>query len=249
MKPVSATASDSLVTFEDQLRLTQAEAESAAAIIVGAPALTARARPRFGPGRTCEPLARVMDRGINRAEEAGVDPASLVVVEATATAGEDSVRVRRNGYGSADWIRAPTTSVRIVLGWDGAGSTGPAHPDQQPQMAVRPPEVYVATDGEPVGAIRESLSEVIDPDLGVNIVDLGMVRRVALEDRTAVITMSLTSAACPLMEVIERQVEERLAQLPCIEGFRITWQWIPAWKPADITTSGRDQLRAIGFGI
>jgi metal-sulfur cluster biosynthetic enzyme len=61
--------------------------------------------------------------------------------------------------------------------------------------------------------------------------------------------MTLTSAACPLTGVMENQIRTALTSLGCIEDFRVDWQWVPAWRPADITDSGREQLRAIGFTI
>ncbi|MFZ0166643.1 MAG: hypothetical protein WAL12_23940, partial [Trebonia sp.] len=69
------------------------------------------------------------------------------------------------------------------------------------------------------------------------------------EGRTAVITMTLTSAACPLTHVMESQIRTGLAALDCVEDFRVDWQWLPAWRPADITDSGREQLGAIGFSF
>ena len=83
----------------------------------------------------------------------------------------------------------------------------------------------------------------------MNIVDLGFVRAVTAEGQTAVIAMTLTSAACPLTGVMENQIRTELAPLGCIEDFRVDWQWVPAWRPADITDSGREQLRAVGFTI
>jgi metal-sulfur cluster biosynthetic enzyme len=83
----------------------------------------------------------------------------------------------------------------------------------------------------------------------VNIVDLGFVRAVSIQERTAVITMTLTSAACPLTGVLESQIHTELAPLEGIDGFRVDWQWLPAWRPADMTDSGREQLRAIGFTL
>ncbi|HLN66110.1 MAG TPA: metal-sulfur cluster assembly factor, partial [Streptosporangiaceae bacterium] len=102
---------------------------------------------------------------------------------------------------------------------------------------------------ERAAGVRAALSEVIDPDLGVNIVDLGFVRSVAVQGQTAVITMTLTSAACPLTSVMESQIRAGLTALGGIEDFRVDWQWVPAWRPADITDSGRQQLRAIGFNL
>jgi metal-sulfur cluster biosynthetic enzyme len=90
---------------------------------------------------------------------------------------------------------------------------------------------------------------VIDPDLGVNVVDLGFVRAVTVAGQTAVITMTLTSAACPLTSVMESQIQAGLNLVDGIDGFRVDWQWVPAWRPADITDAGREQLRAIGFTI
>ena len=60
---------------------------------------------------------------------------------------------------------------------------------------------------------------------------------------------SSISAACPLTNVMESQIRTELAQVRGVGDFRVDWQWIPAWRPADITDGGREQLRAIGFTI
>ena len=111
------------------------------------------------------------------------------------------------------------------------------------------PAGSAAAPGPEAIAVRDALAEVIDPDLGVGIVDLGFVRAVAVAERTAVITMTLTSAACPLTRVLEDQIRTALDPVDGVDGFRVDWQWVPAWRPADITESGREQLRAIGFTI
>ena len=234
---------------EPQLRVTEGDARAALRAVTGQPVIPARARLRFGPGRTCEAIARLLDRAIARAEAAGLDPRLLVVADGSAEAGEDIVRVRRKAHGVADWIHSPTCRVRIVLRPAGlhatarpAGPTGPAPAD--PVAPARPAEPTAEA-----AAVRDALAEVIDPDLGVNIVDLGFVRGVAVDGRTAVIAMTLTSAACPLTGVLEDQIRAGLAPLDCVDDFRVDWQWIPAWRPSDITESGRDQLRAIGFTI
>ena len=239
---------------EPQLRVTESDARAALRAVTGKPVIPARARLRFGPGRTCEAIARLLDRAIVRAEAAGLDPRLLVVADGSAEAGEDIVRVRRKAHGVADWIHSPTCRVRIVLRPAGlhatglhatgrpAGPTGPAPADPVAPAPPAEPSVEAA-------AVRDALAEVIDPDLGVNIVDLGFVRGVALDGRTAVITMTLTSAACPLTGVLEDQIRAGLVPLGCVDDFRVDWQWIPAWRPADITDSGREQLRAIGFTV
>ena len=239
---------------EPRLRIAEPDALTALRAVNGQPAVAARARLRFGPGRTCEPLARLLDRAIVRAEAAGLDPASLIVADGSAAAAEDIVRVRRGTYGAAGWIASPTCHVRIVLRPAGLHATAvadlpaePGPPEPLPPRAAAPAVPAEPSAGQ--AAVRAALSDVIDPDLGVNIVDLGFVRAVAIEGRTAVITMTLTSAACPLTHVMESQIRTGLAALDCVEGFRVDWQWLPAWRPADITDSGREQLSAIGFSF
>ena len=96
--------------------------------------------------------------------------------------------------------------------------------------------------------VEEALRDVIDPELGINIVDLGLVYGVALgPDSTAVIDMTLTSAACPLTDVIEDQTSQVLDGV--VPDFRINWVWMPPWGPERITDDGREQLRALGFNI
>ena len=234
---------------EPQLRVTEGDALVALHAVTGQPVIPARARLRFGPGRTCEAIARLLDRAIVRAEAAGLDPRLLVVADGSAEAGEDIVRVRRKAHGVADWIHSPTCRVHIVLRPAGLHATARpagARPPAPADPAAPPPPAEPSGDA---AAVRDSLAEVIDPDLGVNIVDLGFVRGVAVEGRTAVITMTLTSAACPLTGILEDQVRTALAPLGCVDDFRVDWQWIPAWRPADISEAGREQLRAIGFTI
>ncbi len=96
--------------------------------------------------------------------------------------------------------------------------------------------------------LLEALRDVVDPELGVNVVDLGLVYGVTLEtDQTATIDMTLTSAACPLTDVIEDQTRVALDGL--VQDFRINWVWLPPWGPEKITEDGREQLRALGFNV
>lgn len=96
--------------------------------------------------------------------------------------------------------------------------------------------------------VEEALRDVIDPELGINIVDLGLVYGVSIDQNNqAVIDMTLTSAACPLTDVIEDQAAAALEGITA--GQRINWVWMPPWGYERITPEGRDQLRAIGFNV
>jgi metal-sulfur cluster biosynthetic enzyme len=96
--------------------------------------------------------------------------------------------------------------------------------------------------------VKEALYDVVDPELGIHVVDLGLIYNLVLDDdNTAVIDMTLTSAACPLQDVIEDQTRSALDGL--VKDFRINWVWMPPWGPDKITDDGREQLRAIGFNV
>jgi metal-sulfur cluster biosynthetic enzyme len=96
--------------------------------------------------------------------------------------------------------------------------------------------------------VLEALRDVVDPELGINVVDLGLVYGVDVDaERVATIDMTLTSAACPLTDVIEDQAREALEGV--VNDFRINWVWLPPWGPESITDDGREQLRALGFNI
>ncbi|HJB62176.1 MAG TPA: metal-sulfur cluster assembly factor [Candidatus Microbacterium pullistercoris] len=97
--------------------------------------------------------------------------------------------------------------------------------------------------------VTEALKDVMDPELGVNIVDLGLIYDLAWDDENdaLVVHMTLTSAGCPLTDVIEEQIAQSLDGV--VKQFRINWVWMPPWGPERITDDGRDQMRALGFAI
>ena len=96
--------------------------------------------------------------------------------------------------------------------------------------------------------VLEALRDVVDPELGINVVDLGLIYVVDVDaERVATIDMTLTSAACPLTDVIEDQARDALDGV--VTDFRINWVWMPPWGPENITEDGREQLRALGFNI
>jgi metal-sulfur cluster biosynthetic enzyme len=98
--------------------------------------------------------------------------------------------------------------------------------------------------------VEEAMRDVVDPELGINVVDLGLVYDIRVEpDNTATIDMTLTSAACPLTDVIEDQTSAALTSGGLVKDFRINWVWMPPWGPEKITEDGREQLRALGFTV
>ena len=99
-----------------------------------------------------------------------------------------------------------------------------------------------------VADVEEAMRDVVDPELGINVVDLGLVYGITVDSQSqAIIDMTLTSAACPLTDVIEDQTTQALEGL--VTGYRINWVWMPPWGPDKITDDGREQLRALGFNL
>ena len=96
--------------------------------------------------------------------------------------------------------------------------------------------------------LTEAMRDVVDPELGINVVDLGLVYGITVDqNNTAVLDMTLTSAACPLTDVIEDQTRSALSSM--VDDIRINWVWMPPWGPDKITDEGREQLRALGFNV
>lgn len=107
----------------------------------------------------------------------------------------------------------------------------------------------VALEPKLFDEVEEALKDVIDPELGVNIVDLGLIYDLSWDDenKALIVSMTLTSAGCPLQDVIEDDMSQSLDGV--VEQFRINWVWMPPWGPEKITDDGRDMMRAIGFAI
>ena len=96
--------------------------------------------------------------------------------------------------------------------------------------------------------VTEAMKDVVDPELGINVVDLGLIYDVMVDEANiAIFNMTLTSAACPLQDVIEDQTRSALAGMTT--DVKINLVWMPPWGPDKISDDGRDQLRALGFTV
>ncbi len=118
-----------------------------------------------------------------------------------------------------------------------------------PQVSAPRPDGDLAA----LDDLEEAMRDVVDPELGINVVDLGLVYDIRVDEgNIATLDMTLTSAACPLTDVIEDQTRAALTGGPgggLVDDVRINWVWIPPWGPDKITEDGREQLRALGFTV
>ncbi|MEU2614081.1 metal-sulfur cluster assembly factor [Micromonospora sp. NPDC007271] len=133
------------------------------------------------------------------------------------------------------------------------GAATPATGGNPPAGALAAGGTAAAGGKAAVADIEEAMKDVVDPELGINVVDLGLVYGVHVDDENvATLDMTLTSAACPLTDVIEDQARQALTTGPgggLVNDIRINWVWLPPWGPDKITDEGRDQLRSLGFNV
>ncbi len=113
--------------------------------------------------------------------------------------------------------------------------------DQWSPPSDQPPEDRAA-------GVRAILGEVLDPELPISLVDLGLVYGVEFDRGTARIDLTFTATACPCMEFIKQDVRDRVSQEPWVRAVEIREVWDPPWTTSRITERGREQLRGFGVG-
>jgi metal-sulfur cluster biosynthetic enzyme len=122
---------------------------------------------------------------------------------------------------------------------------------QRPPEPAGPPPP--ATEQPSIDDIAEAMRDVVDPEIGINIVDLGLLYDIHVDDANVVtLDMTLTSAACPLTDLIEEQTRAALVSGPgggLASDVKINWVWLPPWGPDKITDEGREQLRSLGYSV
>ncbi|SNS21799.1 metal-sulfur cluster assembly factor [Rhodococcoides kyotonense] len=128
---------------------------------------------------------------------------------------------------------------------DTQAAGGPQAPEgESAPVELTAEEIAVLED------LEEAMRDVVDPELGINVVDLGLVYDIKIDTEDIVtIDMTLTSAACPLTDVIEDQARGALVRSGLCSDLKINWVWMPPWGPDKITEDGREQLRALGFTV
>ncbi len=109
-----------------------------------------------------------------------------------------------------------------------------------------PPLRYAPSD--PEAGVWACLTEVLDPEIPISLVDLGLIYGVRFAEGAVHIELTFTATACPCMEFIREDIQDRLLSESWIETVRLEEVWEPAWTREKITERGRKQLRALGVG-
>jgi metal-sulfur cluster biosynthetic enzyme len=92
------------------------------------------------------------------------------------------------------------------------------------------------------GEILEAIKVVVDPEIGISIVDLGLVYDVVVEDGVAKVTYTLTSMGCPVGPLIEQQMQQVLSLLPGLEGTEFNMVFRPPWDPQMMSDEAKAAL-------
>lgn len=101
----------------------------------------------------------------------------------------------------------------------------------------------------PRDALWDALREVDDPELGISLVDMGMVVAARLEAGCAHVALTYTSMGCPATEMIDEDVRARLLRLPGVERVQLDIVWDPCWTKGRLTAEGRDALQLVGVSV
>ncbi|WP_456410086.1 metal-sulfur cluster assembly factor [Oceanithermus sp.] len=98
--------------------------------------------------------------------------------------------------------------------------------------------------------ILEALKVVKDPEIPVNVVDLGLVYNVDVKPNGMVdIDMTLTAIGCPVQDMIKADAELAVMRVPGVKGVNVDFVWSPPWTPAKMTEEGKKQMRMFGYNV
>jgi len=107
---------------------------------------------------------------------------------------------------------------------------------------ARPDDPTAATTDDQVSQVWELLHEVIDPEVGVNIVDLGLVYGIRIAERVVFVRMTLTTPGCPLGSYIDDSIRRVLGRIPDLDDTDLDLVWDPPWSPDKMTDDAKRQL-------
>ncbi len=113
------------------------------------------------------------------------------------------------------------------------------------------PGIPLDDDGmPPVDVLREAMKAVIDPEIGYNVVELGLVYEIEKQPPGQVlVTMTLTTMGCPLTELIHQQVSVILGALPGVDSVDVDFTFTPPWSTEMMSDEVREELRAMGMNV
>ena len=136
----------------------------------------------------------------------------------------------------------PPPKARVEL--ESAADTFARKRDYLDGFLAQSPRVEPA--GEPGGdlyeAVVDALKEIYDPEIPVNIYELGLIYGVEIDDAHVIVTMTLTTPHCPVAESMPAEVELRVSAVPGVATCDVNLVWDPPWDPAKMSDEARLEL-------
>jgi metal-sulfur cluster biosynthetic enzyme len=112
-----------------------------------------------------------------------------------------------------------------------------------------PPSAYPVPASEREGPLWDALREVMDPEIPISLVDLGLIYDLRQDGGRVEVDLTFTATACPCMAFIHFDIQDRLQQVPGVGEVTVNEVWTPAWTKARITPEGRETLRRFGVSM
>lgn len=111
------------------------------------------------------------------------------------------------------------------------------------------PSAYPCPPEERVGPLWDALREVMDPEIPISLVDLGLIYDVRQDGSAVEVDLTFTATACPCMAFIHYDIQDRLAREPGVASVKVNETWTPAWTKGRISPEGREMLRKFGVSM
>jgi FeS assembly SUF system protein len=138
-----------------------------------------------------------------------------------------------------DAVEAPP-KARVEI--ESAADTLARKKDYLEGFLAQKPAVEATGSGDLVEDIITALKEIYDPEIPVNIYDLGLIYNVEVNDGHALVTMTLTTPHCPVAESMPAEVELRVGSVPGVGDAEVVLVWEPAWDPAKMSDEARLEM-------
>lgn len=112
-----------------------------------------------------------------------------------------------------------------------------------------PPRSGPVPFDQQTGPLWNALREVMDPEIPISLVDLGLIYDVRSDEGTVEVDLTFTATACPCMAFIRFDIEDRLRQEAGVSAVRVNEVWDPPWTKSRITLEGRQKLKEMGVSM
>lgn len=97
--------------------------------------------------------------------------------------------------------------------------------------------------------VREALRDVEDPEIPINVVDLGLIYDVSVDGDRVSVDMTFTSLACPAEDMLRESVVERIETMPGVESATVNVVWDPPWTADRMSDEAREKMREFGLTV